>query len=196
MDKSVPMIDDGVKITFNDPSDTLSQHLKAIQAAAEKRSYRLMMNLKDDLSSAFTQSGLTLDRAFRSFDENRDGVIDHGEFERGLAAMGASLSASQLSRHRFVRSVREDGGGAGKKKKTPAQKKQAADRKKRRELIAEMRGKAKVTTKNGAGVCYAWNVNKPGCTCERGGACNFSHVCCLCGSDQHRACDCDVVTSG
>ena len=22
-----------------------------------------------------------------------------------------------------------------------------------------MRGKAKVTTKNGAGVCYAWNVN-------------------------------------
>ena len=59
-----------------------------------------------------------------------------------------------------------------------------------------MRGKAKVTTKNGAGVCYAWNVNKPGCTCERGGACNFSHVCCLCGSDQHRACDCDAVTSG
>ena len=57
-------------------------------------------------------------------------------------------------------------------------------------------GKAKVTTKNGAGVCYAWNVNKPGCTCERGGACNFSHVCCLCGSDQHRACDCDAVTSG
>jgi len=96
VDKSVPVIDDGVKITFNDPSDTLSPHLKAIQAAAEKRSYRLMMKLKQELSSLFTSSGVSLERAFRGFDENRDGAIDHGEFSRGLTKLGAQLSASQL----------------------------------------------------------------------------------------------------
>lgn len=128
------------------------------------------------------------------------GMADFADYDGRLWAEFFLLGDTQLrSPHADGASADsgggDDGGGAGKKKKTAAQKKQAADRKKRRELIAEMRGKAKVTTKNGAGVCYAWNVNKPGCTCERGGACNFSHVCCLCGSDQHRACDCDAVTS-
>ena len=49
VDKSGPVIDPNVKITISDPSDTRSPHLKAIQAAAAKRSYLLMKNLKDDL---------------------------------------------------------------------------------------------------------------------------------------------------
>ena len=71
VDKSKPMIDENAKITFSDPTDTTNPHLKAIAAAAKKRSYRLMMKLQAELSDIFTVSGITLERAFRGFDENR-----------------------------------------------------------------------------------------------------------------------------
>ena len=96
VDKSAPVIDEEIRITFTDPDDTTNPHLKAIAAAAEKRSYRLMMKLKAELSGVFSSSGITLERAFRGFDENRDGVIDHAEFERGLKSLGAEIEPQQL----------------------------------------------------------------------------------------------------
>jgi hypothetical protein len=96
VDKSGPVIDEEVKITFTDPTDTRSPHLKAIAAAAEKRHYRLLHQLKSELSNVFTVSGINLERAFRGFDENRDGEIDYGEFARGLKSLGAELDQQQL----------------------------------------------------------------------------------------------------
>ena len=44
------------------------EHLDAIQAAAEKRSRKLMMNLKRELSAMFKMSGVSLEQQFRGFD--------------------------------------------------------------------------------------------------------------------------------
>ena len=110
VDKSAPVIEDGIRITQTDPADTRPAHLKAIQAAAEKRSYRLLTKLKSELSTLFSASGLSLERAFRAFDENRDGVIDPGEFSRGLKNLGAELSEVQQAD--LVALLDKDGDGS------------------------------------------------------------------------------------
>ena len=96
VDKSGPVIDEEVKITYTDPSDTRSPHLKAIAAAAEKRHYRLLHQLKGALGNTFASSGIALERAFRGFDENGDGQLDYGEFSRGLKNLGVALGEQQL----------------------------------------------------------------------------------------------------
>eukprot|EP01043_Picozoa_sp_COSAG02_P073116 COSAG02_NODE_14076_length_1313_cov_1.795717_1_plen_409_part_10 len=96
VDKSGPMIDEDVTIAFADPSDTRSPHLKAIAAAAEKRHYRLLHQLKGAMASMFASSGIELERAFRGFDENGDGQLDYGEFSRGLKNLGVALGEQQL----------------------------------------------------------------------------------------------------
>jgi hypothetical protein len=110
VDKSKPVIEEGVNIRWSDPNDTRSPHLKAIASAAEKRSRRLMMQLKKELKGVFAGSGVTLERAFRAFDENGDGVIDHGEFERGLRSLGAKLSEEQLND--LIAMLDKDGDGS------------------------------------------------------------------------------------
>ena len=110
VDKSQPVIEEGIKITKSDPKDTRAPHLKAIQAAAEKRSYRLMMQLKNELRGVFKVKGVSLERAFRDFDENRDGAIDYGEFERGLTSLGATLSATQVTD--LITMLDKDGDGS------------------------------------------------------------------------------------
>jgi hypothetical protein len=96
VDKSGPLIDEDVTIAFADPSDTRSPHLKAIAAAAEKRHYRLLHQLKGAMASMFASSGIELERAFRGFDENGDGQLDYGEFSRGLKNLGVALGEQQL----------------------------------------------------------------------------------------------------
>jgi hypothetical protein len=57
--------------------------------------------------------------------------------------------------------------------------------------MSAMRRKSRIP-----GVCFAWNVNKPGCQCNfSADACNFSHVCAICGSEDHRAGDCTEAAS-
>ena len=73
-----------------------TEHLEAIQAAAEKRNRKMMMNLKREMSTFFRSSGIELEQQFMGFDANGDGAIDHDEFRNGLAALGANISEAQI----------------------------------------------------------------------------------------------------
>eukprot|EP01043_Picozoa_sp_COSAG02_P096741 COSAG02_NODE_33005_length_507_cov_0.750000_1_plen_144_part_10 len=57
-------------------------------AAAEKRSRTKLMDIKKALSGVITESGVGLERLFRSFDTNRDGEVDEEELRTGLATLG------------------------------------------------------------------------------------------------------------
>jgi Ca2+-binding EF-hand superfamily protein len=39
-----------------------------------------------------------LGKVFRSFDENHDGVVSHGEFRHGLTSLGVPLSDQEFDR--------------------------------------------------------------------------------------------------
>ena len=76
--------------------DHAQEHLDAIQAAAEKRSRKLMMNLKRELSQMFKMSNVGLEQQFRGFDANGDGQISHAEFRQGLLSLGAQITEQQI----------------------------------------------------------------------------------------------------
>ena len=58
--------------------------------------------------------------------------------------------------------------------------------------MSAMRRKSRVP-----GVCFAWNINTAECKClKEADACDFSHVCAICGSEDHRAGDCSEAASG
>ena len=69
---------------------------KLAVAKAEKRSRGIMVGLKAELAKVFTGSALSIEQAFREFDVNGDGAIDHGEFRDGLRALGAQVTMGQL----------------------------------------------------------------------------------------------------
>ena len=50
-----------------------------------------------------------MSRIFRSFDEDRNGTIDVGELQRGLADLGAEVSAEQVAD--FFEILDQDGDG-------------------------------------------------------------------------------------
>ena len=77
--------------------DAGKEHLDAIQAAAEKRSRKLMMNLKRELAGVFKMSGVALEQQFRGFDANGDGIISADEFRNGLLSLGAQISEEQIA---------------------------------------------------------------------------------------------------
>lgn len=86
------------------------EHLDAIQAAAEKRSRKLMMNLKRELGTVFKMSNVGLEQQFRGFDTDGDGEISHEEFRQGLLSLGANISESQIDD--LVTILDKDGDGA------------------------------------------------------------------------------------
>ena len=66
------------------PHHHQQEHLNAIQMASEKRSRKMMMNLKREMGSIFAASKISLEQQFRGFDTNGDGAIDYDEFRNGL----------------------------------------------------------------------------------------------------------------
>ena len=91
-------------------ADESSEHLFAIQHAASKRSQAKLHDLKSQLGSMFSLSGVSLERAFRALDTNRDGSIDYDEFAMGLYTLGAEISEGQLDDLISVLDI--DGSGA------------------------------------------------------------------------------------
>ena len=85
-------------------------HLDAIQAAAEKRSRKLMMNLKRELSAMFKLSGVGLEQQFRGFDADGNGQIDREEFRGGLLSLGAEITEAQIED--MITLLDKDGDGA------------------------------------------------------------------------------------
>ena len=55
--------------------DMAQEHLNAIQMASEKRSRKMMMNLKREMAAFFSSSSISLEQQFRGFDANGDGAI-------------------------------------------------------------------------------------------------------------------------
>jgi Ca2+-binding EF-hand superfamily protein len=90
-------------------SSNPQEHLDAIQAAAEKRSRKLLMVLKTELSNVFKASGVSLERQFRGFDTDGDGAIDHDEFRNGLMSLGATISETQI--YDLITILDKDGDG-------------------------------------------------------------------------------------
>ena len=86
------------------------EHLDAIQHAAEKRSRKLMMNLKRELGNMFQMSNVGLEQQFRGFDTDGDGDISHEEFRNGLHSLGAQISDSQIDD--LVTILDKDGDGS------------------------------------------------------------------------------------
>lgn len=86
------------------------EHLDAIQHAAEKRSRKLMMNLKRELGNMFQMSNVGLEQQFRGFDTDGDGEISHEEFRNGLHSLGAQISDSQIDD--LVTILDKDGDGS------------------------------------------------------------------------------------
>lgn len=53
--------------------------LEEMQAKAEIRSRKKLLALKSQMSGVINESGASLERIFRAFDTNRDGVVDYDE---------------------------------------------------------------------------------------------------------------------
>ena len=79
------------------------------EAAAEKRSYAQLVQLKQQLGTAMSASSLTLERIFRGFDTNGDGMIDLMELNDGLSTLGLDIPG-QLVVDIFTL-LDKDGGG-------------------------------------------------------------------------------------
>ena len=72
------------------PSPTPKPGLSAreeLVLGAEKRSRRKLMELKTSLSGIVNESGIGLERLFRSFDTDRDGSVDYQELKTGLSSL-------------------------------------------------------------------------------------------------------------
>lgn len=62
------------------PHHHQQEHLNAIQMASEKRSRKMMMNLKREMAAFFSSSSISLEQQFRGFDSNGDGAIGEQAF--------------------------------------------------------------------------------------------------------------------
>ena len=80
----------------SNPAEHLAEIKRVAVAKAEKRSWGQMLALKAELSAVFKVSGASIERTFREFDQNGDGVVDSDELQYGLEAMGVELSTIQL----------------------------------------------------------------------------------------------------
>eukprot|EP01047_Picozoa_sp_COSAG01_P001756 COSAG01_NODE_41_length_32446_cov_41.218877_40_plen_448_part_00 len=70
-----------------------------------------LRKLKGHLATLFAASGLSLEDTFRRFDEDGDGSVDRGEFERGLTALtGEALPRRALAA--LVELLDKDGDGS------------------------------------------------------------------------------------
>jgi hypothetical protein len=70
-----------------------------------------LRKLKGHLATLFAASGLSLEDTFRRFDEDGDGSVDRGEFERGLTALtGEALPRRALAA--LIELLDKDGDGS------------------------------------------------------------------------------------